>query len=537
MNRVASASHRRRFALSIPLAAGLVLTACGAGPTDDADAPPRSGGTLTFAVGTDTGCADPHQAGSSDTVYSLRQTVDSLLDQDPATGELVGWLADSWEVGPEARTFTFHLRPGATFSDGVAVDAHAVKASFDAIPGLGPLAIQASSYLEGYTGTTVVDDRTALVSFDRPNAQFLQAATTSSLAVVAPSSAAKSAADRCAGVLGSGPFVLAEYLRNQSVTLTRRVGYDWGSRLWTKPGEAYLDKAVFTVIPEAGVRTGSLASGQVDGIGRVAQAEELALAGAPVRLQPYTIPGVGYNLGFNNSRAVVADVRVRRAVQVAIDRQQIVDTVFAGGTPPATSVLARNTPGYVDLGDELRFDRDRAKKLLDEAGWRPGPSGIREKDGVRLSLQTVWFSNTATFRPALELVYQQLRAVGVDLVLRELQVAQFSELLRSGDFDLFWGGNYSRADPDALRTLYSVQGRNAYRVPRTELEDLLVQQAAILDPAARDQVVARIQRLIVANAYVVPVVDQQTVLGLGDRVRDVRFAGAGDIHLHDAWKL
>ncbi|WP_218000664.1 ABC transporter substrate-binding protein [Nocardia higoensis] len=522
--------------MSVPFVAVSVLTGCGSGGSDFVNAEPRSGGTLTFAVGTDSGCIDPHQAGSSDTVYSLRQTVDSLLDQNPATGELVPWLAESWEVGPEADSFTFRLRPGVTFSDGTALDAAAVKASFDAIPGLGALAIQASSYLDGYLGATVVDDHTVTIAFDRPNAQFLQATTTSSLGVVSPVTAGKPAAERCAGVVGSGPFVLGEYLRNQSITITKRTGYDWGSSLWTKPGEAYLDTVVFNVVPEAGVRTGSLASGQVDVIGRVAQAEELALAGPQIELQSYTIPGVGYNLGFNNSRAVVSDLRVRQAIQAAVDREQIVEAVFSSGTRPATSVLAANTPGYTDLSTQLTFDPDRATRLLDAAGWRPGADGVREKDGVKLSLQTVWFSNAATFRPALELIQQQLRDVGIELVLQELQVAQFPELVRSGDFDLFWGGNYSRADPDALRTLYSVKGRNAYRVPPTELEALLDQQSATLDAEIRDDVVRRIQELVVTNAYVVPIVDQQTVLAIRDTVHDLRFAGAGDIHLHDAWK-
>ncbi|MFF2083848.1 ABC transporter substrate-binding protein [Nocardia sp. NPDC058176] len=526
----------RLRAASVPLTAMLLLTACGSGSGDE---PPQAqaGGTLTFAVGTDAGCLDPHQAGSSDTVYALRQTVDSLLDQDPSTGELVPWLAESWEVSDDARTFTFRLRPNVTFSDGTPLDAAAVKASFDAVPTLGVLAIQATSYLEGYVGTTVVDDLTAAVSFTQPNAQFLQATTTSSLGVIAPSSVSKAPAERCSdGVIGSGPFVLDEYLRNRSTTLTKRPGYDWGSSLWTKDGEAYLDRLVFNVVAEAGVRTGSVISGQVDAIGRVAQAEEAALAGAEVALQAYTIPGVGYNLGFNNSRAFFADARVRQAIQVAVDRRQIVETVFSSGTAPATSVLAKNTPGYVDLSSALSLDVERAERLLDEAGWVTGSNGIREKDGTALRLKTVWFSNAATFQPALELIQQQLKDVGVELVLQELQVAQFPELISSGDFDLFWGGNYSRADPDALRTLYSTKLRNAYRVPQTELEELLDQQAATLDPTTRNQLVARIQELVVANAYVVPIVDQQTVLALRSGVHDLRFAGAGDIHLHDTWK-
>src|SRR3954451_17784871 len=131
------------------LAAALLLTACGGGGGDTATGgaadpgAPQPGGTLRFAVGSDAGCVDPQQVGSNDTIYSVRQLVDSLTDQDPATGKIVPWLARSWKVSPDARSFTFHLRPGVTFSDGTPLTAEVVKANFDAIPKLGALGILA----------------------------------------------------------------------------------------------------------------------------------------------------------------------------------------------------------------------------------------------------------------------------------------------------------------------------------------------------------------------------------------------------------
>ncbi|MEW9553334.1 ABC transporter substrate-binding protein [Nonomuraea sp. NPDC050783] len=538
------ASHRRSPARRTPAAlvtaaAALLATSCGSpgAATPEGTPDPKPGGTLTFAVGTDAGCVDPQQAGSSDTVYSLRQTVDSLTDQDPATGKIVPWLAESWQIGADARTFTFRLRTGATFSDGTPVDAAAVKANFDAIPKLGPLAIQAAGYLDGYSGTTVLDATTVKVSFKRPNAQFLQATSTPSLGLVSVASTRRTPRQRCGeGVIGSGPFLLAQYVPNKSITLSRRAGYAWGSPLWKKKGEAYLDKLVFTVIPEAGVRTGGLLSGQVDAVGRVARADEGALRSGNAGLPSYTIPGVGYNLGLNNARPILRDARVRQAISLAIDRRQIVDTVFPTGTLPATSVLARTTPGYRDLGAELAFDAAKAASALESAGWAPGADGIRTKDGRRLSLNVVWFANAATFQPALELVQQQLKAVGIELVLKELPVAQFPQLLKSGDFDALWGGNYSRADPDCLRTLYSTRLANAYRLAPGPLDELLDRQAAEPDTAKRKALVEQAQELIVREAYVVPIVDMRTTLGVSTAVHGLAFTAAGDIQLHDAWK-
>ncbi|MEV4599917.1 ABC transporter substrate-binding protein [Amycolatopsis sp. NPDC049253] len=532
--------HRRRtgraaFA-ALATAGALTLSACGeGGATSTASGPPRSGGTLTFAVGSDAGCVDPQQVSSNDTIYSLRQIVDSLTDQDPATGKIVPWLAQSWDISPDATTFTFHLRSGVTFSDGSPLTAQVVKDNFDAVPKLGALGVLAEGYLSGVQATTVVDPSTVRVRFSRPNAQFLQATSTFSLGIESSASAKKRPQDKCSqGVIGSGPFVLKQHVANQSTTLAKRTGYDWGSSLWRKKGEAYLDQVVFKVVPEAGVRQGSLQSGQVDAIGSVGKADEAALKASGVTLPARANPGAVFNLGVNNSRPALRDERVRQALQVAINRQQIVDTVFPSGTRPATSVLSHTTPDYADQGPALAFDAAKAEALLDSAGWTPGGDGIRQRDGARLSLNLVWFANAATNQPALELVQQQLKAVGVDVVLKQLPIAQLAQAQTSGDFDLLWG-NLTRADPDILRGQYSTQLANVYRIPATGLDALLTQQAATTDSAQRKQVVAQAQQDVVRHAYVIPVVELQTELGVAPKVHDLDFEASSRIQLHDTW--
>ena len=541
MSRAVRSKPARLAAPAVLAVVTLFAGACNASSGSEgtaADAgPPKPGGTLTFAVSSDAGCADPQQVGSSDTLYSLRETVDSLTDQDPGTGKTVPWLAQTWEVSPDATSFTFHLRPGATFSDGSAVNAQVVKDNFDAIPQLGALAILAKGYVNGYAGTEVVDDLTAKVTFKQPNAQFLQATSTAALGLVSAASVRKTPQQRCSdGVLGSGPFVLSKYVPNQSITLTKRTGYGWGSSLWTKPGEAYLDKLVFTVIPESGVRAGSVQSGQVDVVAGIGRADEAGLKASGVGLQSRSHPGVVFNLGLNNSRPILQDLRLRQAIQAAVDRRQVVDAVFPSGTQPAAGILSRTTPGYTDLSADLAFDVPKAKSLLDSVGWTVAADGIRQKDGTRLSLTVVWFSNADAYRPALELIQQQLKAVGVDLKLKELQVAQFPQLIQTGDFDVLWGGDLSRADPDSLRTLYSTQLVNAYRLPPSPLDALLTDQAATVDPGKRVPLVDQAQKLVVRNAYVIPVVELETVLAVSGNVHDVTFEASSRIRLHDSWR-
>lgn len=527
----------RRAPLAALVTAGVLLTACGSGggASGSGNGRARSGGTLTFAVGSDAGCVDPQQVGSNDTIYSVRQVVDSLTDQDPGTGKIVPWLAKSWDINADATTFTFRLRPNVTFSDGSKLTAQVVKDNFDAVPKLGALGTLAQGYLSGVRSTTVVDPLTVKVTFKEPNAQFLQATSTHSLGIESSASVKKTPQQKCSdGVIGSGPFVLKQYVQNQSITLDRRTGYAWGSSLWSKKGEAYLDKLVFKVVPEAGVRAGSLQSGQVDAVSSVGKADEAALKRGRVALQRRANPGVVFGLGLNNARPVLKDARVRRAIQFAVDRRQIADTVFPTGTRPATSVLAHTTPDYTNLAADLAFDAAKAKSLLDAAGWRLGHDGVRTKDGKRLSLTITWFPNAATNQPALELVQQQLKAVGIDVVLKQLQVSQFTTTLQSGDFDVVWG-NVTRSDPDILRNSFSTQLANVYHLPPSSLDAALSEQAATTDAAQRGHLVDEAQKLLVRNAYYAPVVELQTQLGVSKKVHDLAFDSGSRIQLHDTW--
>lgn len=513
-----------------------MLAACsgGSGSGDAAAGPPRPGGTLTFAVSSDAGCVDPQQIASNDSVYSARQLVDSLTDQDLNTGKIVPWLAQSWEVGPDATTFTFHLRPGATFSDGTPVNAQVVKDNFDAVGKLGPRAALGLSYLSGYKDTVVVDDLTARVEFTTPNSQFLQASSTFSLGLVAEASLRQSADQRCQSVIGSGPFVLDKYTPNQSVALSKRKGYNWGSAIWKHQGEAYLDRLVFQVVPESGVRVGSLQSGQIDATGSLAPQDEAAVKAAGLATEARPNPGYVFSFGVNNTRPLTSDPVVRQALLKAVDRQEVVDTIYTPETRPATSVLASTTPDYENLGAALAFDPNGAKKLLDDAGWKPGPDGVRVRNGVPLNLDVVWFANLATNQPTLELIQQQLKAVGIGTTLHEHSASDITTVQKSGDFDLAWG-NTTRADPDVLRAQLSTKLANYDHVPPGPLESLLDRQLAEMDPAARAQLVDQVQQTVVQNAYVIPVVELTTVIGLSGKVHDLEFEASSRLQFHDTW--
>ena len=529
-----------RIALTAVAAlSALTLAACGAGGAPaggSADAgPPQAGGTLTFAVSSDQGCVDPQQVTSNDTIYSLRQLVDSLTDQDPATGEIKPWLATSWSTSPDGRSYTFTLRPGVTFSDGTPLDAAAVKANFDAVPKLGARASLPKGYLTGYQGTTVVSPTQFTVTFAQPNVQFLQGTSTFSLGILSPATVATSDDARCSKIAGSGPFVLASYVKNQSTTLTKRAGYDWGSSLWAHPGEAYLDRLEFRIVPESGVRVGSLTSGEVDAIGNIAQQDEAPLQGAGVQLISRANPGIPFGISFNLSKAIGSDPAVRAALSAAINRPEVVGAAYTSQTKPATSTLASSTPGYADESAQLGFDTAKAAAGLDAAGWARGPDGIRTRNGTRLSIEVVWAANAAANKATLELIQQQVKKVGIDLQLKEIPISDVAQTLLSGDFVAAWG-NITRADPDILRSNYSSIGPNYYRFGPGPLDQLLTEQAAGPDEEKRAALVAQAQQLLVQDHLTVPVVELTTTLGEAANTHDIGFDASARIYLHDAWK-
>ena len=165
----------------------------------------------------------------------------------------------------------------------------------------------------------------------------------------------------------------------------------------------------------------------------------------------------------------------------------------------------------------------------------PGADGIRAKGGQKLQLVVIWANNLVTNKPALELLQQQLKAIGVGLTLKEIPIAEFTAVQKAGDFDAAWG-NLTRADPDLLRSQYSSAGPNFYHLPAGPLDALLAEQAATADPAKRADLVAQAQKLIVQNADLVPVVELTTVLGLSPKVHDLAFEASSRLQFHDTWK-
>ena len=524
------------------LALALIVAGCsqaGNAAAPGTGGPPRDGGTLTVGIAFNPDCLDPQQTGVNASLNVGRQLVDSLTDQDPGTGEIKPWLAESWQVDDTATVFTFTLGTGATFADGTPVNAAAVQTNFEQIVKLGAKAQLGAGYLAGLKQVTAVDERTVRVTFAQPSTQFLQATSTMSLGLLSPATyRATTPERRCqgAGLIGSGPFTFGEFRQNQQIVIAKRAGYAWGSSLWSRRGAAYLDKVVYRIIPEPGVRTGALRSGQVDAITDVQPQDENQFADSgrftrPVRPNP----GLPFGLTANTARPVLGDARVRQAVQKAVNRQEVVDTVLTPNYRPATSVLAATTPLYEDLSAKLAYDPDGARRVLDEAGWTPGADGIRTRGGQRLAAEVLFATNFNQNQTVLELIQQHLRKIGFELRLKLVTPGESTQLQQSGNFDFTWF-NVTRSDPDVLRVLYHSRLRNNARLPAgAAIDTRLDEQASATDPAKRKAAVSAAQREIIDEAYVIPVFELTQVWASAPKVHGFGFEASSRLQLHDAW--
>lgn len=513
--------------------AALMLAGCGAtaaGPASSAVSEPVAGGDLVIGVYTDPTCVDPQQIGTNVSLSMSRQIADSLTEQDPETGEIVPWLAESWAVNEDGSAFTFTLRDDVTFSDGSEFTAQVVKDNIDGIIALGAKAPVSGPYLAGLEAASVIDDRTIEISFAAPNAQFLQATSNIAMAMVSSESAQMTAEQRCAtGVVGTGPFILESYAANDATVLVKREGYAWQPPSAKHDGDAYLDSITFQVLPENSVRTGALLSGQIDAMDNVQQQDEASVSSNGFSIVTRANPGFAVSVQFRMNSEIAGDLAVRQAMMIGVDRADVL-TVLGPTGAETLGLLTETTPGAADFSQFLEYDPERAAEILDEAGWAPGSDGIRVKDGVRLELEFPYFFDGAV----VELLQQQYAEIGIRLNTSQVAVADLLVAFEAGDLDATVG-NLTRADIDVLRSTLTNTGANNYNLADAELQTLLEAQAAESDADARSAIADQVQELVLDEAYMVPLHALAAAYAVRDGVHELQLEASTRLWLYDTW--
>ncbi|MGO1544163.1 MAG: ABC transporter substrate-binding protein [Gulosibacter sp.] len=513
--------------------AALLLAGCagGGGASTGESGEPIQGGTLAFGIPDDMGCIDPQQVSSNDNINIAKQTVASLTAQDPETGEIVPWLASEWTVSDDATEFTFTLREDITFSDDTPIDAEAVKANLDAIVELGAVAPLGSGYLASLDAVTAVDPTTVSITFTEPSAQFLQATSTHALGLISTESTGLSQEERCAGdFIGSGPFTVTNYTPSTSAELAARTDYAWAPEYAENQGAPYLDTLQFTVIPESSTLTGALQSDQIQASANISPLDQQVLGDAGFGLENRANPGMVYAWQPNHDHPVAGDPAVREAMNHALDRQAIAD-LLTEFDRPATSILSDTTPNYSDQSALMNYDPEHAKQVLEDAGWIEGSDGIRERDGETLSFAIKYWQPTTD---QLQLMQQQLRAVGIDIQLEQTTVADMFASLNDEGNTGQWS-NLTRADADVLRSALGPTGLYASNRDTPEADEHLQLQATILEEAERQVEVDATVQALLEDAAVVPVFQLSTTIVTTPTTHGITFDGSSRLEFQSAW--
>jgi peptide/nickel transport system substrate-binding protein len=487
------------------------------------------GGELVYGLATEpaTGGIDPHQTPAAVAHTVLQNVHDTLVVMTPDFQFKPG-LAESWAIEQDGRVYTFKLKQDVTFHDGTPFNAEAVKFNLDRIIDPATQSRLAVTMVGSYERTEVVDETTAKVYFREPYGVFLDALSNAFLGIVSPAAAQKYGLDLARNPVGTGPFTFKEWVAQDHLTLERNPNYQWGSSV-LHSGPAYLDRVTFKFIPEAATRIATLQSGETQLIETIPpQDVQRVKDAADLKILTQLRPGSPYVERMNVSRPPFDDPRVRQAVLAGLDRAGIVRTVERGQYPGAEGALSPTTFAYdASVEGMYTLDQQKAKQLLDAAGWTAGAGGIRQKNGEPLKIVYLGSNVNRENRHELAQFMQgQLKEIGIDMELQLLPTAQFTENSNSNRYNMS-GTSFVFSDPDILRVLYYSKNvpplANSARLNDPAVDSALLEGAATVDPEKRKATYATIQQKLMSDAIIVPLYSFPNILGARGELHDVKY--------------
>ncbi|MFT3966187.1 MAG: ABC transporter substrate-binding protein [Sphingobium sp.] len=514
-----------------------------AGEAVNADAgPPRRGGELVFAFDGGGGSRflfDPHKSGYAPHNRVMRAVFDNLtvLNEDESVGP---WLAQGWDVSPDGRTYVFRLRPGVVFHDGTPFDAAAVKANFERLAD-PENALYSRQDIGRFTGGRIIDPLTVELNFAEPFVPLLRNLSMTKLAMVSPVAAAKGNAEFALRPVGSGPFIFDGMTPGTEIRLKRNPAYDWPPSNVAGHGAAWLDRLTFRNVPEEATRVAVTQSGQALGSDLVPPQNMAVFKGDPTfRFLEKELLETNYSLVLNVTRPPWDDVDIRRAVRQAINVDAIVKAIYLGVFPRAWSSLSPSMFASAEqaLKGSWAFDPEGAARILEAKGWRPGPDGIRVRDGRRLTISFLDSQGNREKRlDVVELVRRQLARVGIALSVDSVPPTSLQTTLKGNRYDMTGGASF-HADPDMLRHSYDPTARSigsGARVDDPYLIEWVRAAARESDPARRAELYRRIQFRVVDQAYAIPIYVLLYNLVVSHKVRGVALDAHGFPDFYSAW--
>jgi peptide/nickel transport system substrate-binding protein len=394
----------KRHIATLSLAAGLALAAGQALAAKD---------SLVLGMVLEPPHLDPTAGAAAAIDEVVYANVFEGLTRIDRNGAVKPALAESWTVSDDGLVYSFTLHPGVTFHDGSAFDSADVAFSLERAMAEDSTNAQKGLF-EPIAKVETPDAATVAITLKRPTGNFLFNLGWGDAVVVAP----ESAADNKTNPIGTGPFVFKRWVKGDRVELARNPAY-WGT-------PAKLAKATIKIIPDPAAATAAVMAGDVDAFANFPAPETMAQFEADPRFEVVIGSTEGETiLAMNNTRAPLDDIRVRRAIAHAVDREAVVDGAMFGYGTPIGSHFAPHHPAYVDLTGRYPYDPAKAKALLAETGH-----------GAGLEL-TLKLPPPSYARRGGEIIAAQLAKVGIEAEIIPVEWAQWLEqVFRGTDYDL-----------------------------------------------------------------------------------------------------
>ncbi|MBM3262460.1 MAG: glutathione ABC transporter substrate-binding protein [candidate division Zixibacteria bacterium] len=473
------------------LVAALLCLSCGG---DGGEKP--VGNSLVFAIHNEPDKLDPPNQTDNTTEDVIRHLYNNLVEFDENLNHLPG-LAESWEVSPDAKTWTFHLRREVVFHDGTPFNADAVKYTLDRMLDTGRPTKRTSLYEPFIDTVRVVDEYTIAVDSEKPFGPMLAHMTHAAGAIISPTAHRKFGDDFGRNPVGTGPYRFVSWTAGDRVVLERNDGF------WCEKPK--IDRIEFVTVPEPSSRMIMLQKREANvalnidpnDVQRLEDHPEVEISNAPAN--------GWYYLGMNNQRPPYNDVRFRQALNHAVDKEKLVSVFLKGYGRVSDSLLAPANWGYAPIFS-YGYDPERARQLLKEAGI---PEGFTVK---------LWCPSgryTAVV-PVCEAIAGYLRDVGLKVDFQTFEwgtyIDMISKPLEETQAELFYIAHApSTADADwGIRPMYYSKewplpgnpGNNRYFYANPKVDALIEQGMVTADREARRQVYADLQRTLVEDAPV-----------------------------------
>ncbi|HLS60452.1 MAG TPA: ABC transporter substrate-binding protein [Virgibacillus sp.] len=526
----------RSYVVVFMLALILVLGACSekeqsnedSGAKEPAEENSDEEQVLIFARGGDSESLDPGSTSDGESSRVTRQVLEGLLEFEEESFELKPGLAHDWDVSDDGLTYTFYLEEDVTFHDGTDFNAEAVKLNFDrfadpeheyAFAEDDYVYFMYATMFGGHKGddghvvdeVNVINDHEVEFVLNKPLGFFLQNMGMTYFAITSPAALEEYGAEINENPVGTGPFQFVSWTKDDSIVLEKYEDY-------RKEGLPKLDQVIFEVIPDNAARLIALRSGDIDMMdGLNPDDAEGVEADSELTLYARAENNFGY-IGFNVQQEPLDNQALRHAISYAIDRQAIVDALYAGYGSPAVNPLPPNYLGYNDEVEGYQYDVEKAKEMLAEAGY---------EDGLEIDLWTMPVARPYMPDPETvsEIIQSNLSEIGIEVNVVREEWAPYLEKTMNGEHQMYmlgWSG--TNGDPDyflsSLLHGSNIGSSNREFYENEEVDQLLDDAKVAVDQDERADLYKEAQVLIAEDAPMVPLVHSTPVMATSSNVKN-----------------